>query len=1061
MRLLSAFQAKNAVAAVLNPQTGVLIEVSDNFFAVLGYRPEQIVGKAPVEFDLWPNLDERSAMWAQVRETGHIVDLKCSVRCADQTVLNAILSAEYIQHSPDQEHLFCLLQIIGGVDSQDGKAEPKNLYESMYFHASEGMYRMLANGGFVDVNPSLFKALGYDSSEQVLREYGRDISPLHVDQDNLEQLVQRLLENGRVNGWRSQIKRRDGSVMWVNQNARVVYHDDGRPAFFEGTVIDITANIQARDALLQTQSQYRAVVDQSSDGVYLVQKGKILFANKAVSDLLEYQPEQLIGMDYLDLIHPDDLQLQKDRLAARLSGDDSHQSYEVRMLTQTGKVIECEIRADGLMYQGELASTGTIRNAGERRAQVLALAAAEKRYRGLFESSPIGLFRNRIDGTVDDFNEPMARMMGYDSIESARRELKHMNQIYAKPEQREAIVQDLLKQGFYENFQLEVRVRDGSTKVISITVQVVADESGRPLYLTGSAQDLTERLRIEAALLESERKYRNLVENSQTGVFLLNQSHEFVYVNKFFCDILGFDEQELVGSPYSAILDQRDIERKGSIDAVALEHFSKSSAFETSMRHKNGQRLFVRLHFAETDQHEKLITGTALNITQQRQAEERLRHLATHDPLTGLPNRLMFNRRLSDVLAKANQSGEERKQTYAVLFLDMDGFKWVNDSLGHGAGDRLLVEIARRLENVLVHECLIARYGGDEFTILPDGPCDYQRAADIAQRILRSFSSPFDLGDQQVFSGASVGIVLARDEYQSPDQILRDADTAMYQAKAAGKSQFVIFDEAMHAKVRQRFELETQFRVALERKEFCLHYQPVVDLLSGRMLGVEALVRWRHPQKGLLTPGSFYDIAEETGLITELDEWVVKEACRQLADWRDHYPSAHQLWVNVNCDERRLASPELVEQIFQLLQQHRIPAHLLRLEVTERAFERGRAHAEERLVSLKGLGIGLVVDDFGTGYSSLEAFASSPFDALKVDQVFVRDIDTNPRHAAIVRTIIGFAKDLKLQLTAEGIETESQRKVLLSMGCQLGQGYLFHRPMAASDLAEQLLKPGV
>jgi diguanylate cyclase (GGDEF)-like protein len=450
---------------------------------------------------------------------------------------------------------------------------------------------------------------------------------------------------------------------------------------------------------------------------------------------------------------------------------------------------------------------------------------------------------------------------------------------------------------------------------------------------------------------------------------------------------------------------------------------------------------------------QRQLTGTIIDITRQREAESRLRFHANHDPLTGLPNRALFNRKLAERLSPEERRG---RFSYAVLFLDLDGFKWVNDSLGHGAGDRLLLEISRRLEDELAREMLIARYGGDEFTLLPEGSCDFERAVRIAKRVLTLFERPFMVGAQQVFSAASIGIVLGRPDYDSPEQVVRDADIAMYRAKAAGKAGYVVFDEGMHTEARMRLQMETDFRLALEREEFLLHYHPIVALDDGRLVGTEALVRWLHPVRGLLPPAQFLPLAEETGLIVELDGWVLREACRQLSVWREWYPQLSGLVMNVNVDERQMASPELTGEVAALLAEYSLPPGCLRLEVTEGVFRTGSNYAKEQLEELKALGVGLAVDDFGTGYSSLEAFAASSFDALKVDQSFVRDIISNPRHRAIVRTIISFAKDLGLLLTAEGIETDEQRALLVELGCAYGQGNWFSLPLPADEF-ERLL----
>jgi diguanylate cyclase (GGDEF)-like protein/PAS domain S-box-containing protein len=518
--------------------------------------------------------------------------------------------------------------------------------------------------------------------------------------------------------------------------------------------------------------------------------------------------------------------------------------------------------------------------------------------------------------------------------------------------------------------------------------------------------------------------------------------------------MLGYGEEQLLAMDLTNLVAPEYLSQAREIIRKRLSGPQVAEEFESCVLHQNGSRVYVTVNVAPVEiDGEVHMIGTVRNVSKQREAEARLHFHAAHDSLTGLSNRLVFNRRLAEVIART-ASGEAGG--YCVIFLDLDGFKWVNDSLGHGAGDRLLLEIARRLENELVHEVMIARYGGDEFTVLPDGPCDHRRAIAIANRILSLFEEPFEIGGQQVFSAASLGIVLGRPDYESPDQVLRDADTAMYRAKAAGKSGYVVFDEAMHAEARGRLQMETDFRLAFERDQFVLHYQPIVSLETGILVGAEALVRWRHPTRGLIAPEEFLPVAEETGLITDMDTWVLREACRQLAEWRRTLPAATGLVMNVNVDERQMASLDMLEEAVQLLGEHALPAHCLRLEVTETVFRSGRGHIEGQLGALKALGIGLAVDDFGTGYSSLESFAASPFDALKIDQIFVRDLETNPRHRAIVRTIISFATDLGLLLTAEGIENDGQRRLLLELGCHYGQGYLFDKPLSAEQFEHRL-----
>ncbi len=628
-----------------------------------------------------------------------------------------------------------------------------------------------------------------------------------------------------------------------------------------------------------------------------------------------------------------------------------------------------------------------------------------------------------------------------------------MLDVYSDPAERQVLVGRALAEGSFSHHETSVNDVNGNVRWVSTSVRLTRDENNQPAHFTGSAVDIQDRREMERALIGSENKYRTLVEQSHVGVFIMDQAR-LVYVNRALAEMLGADESDLIGASYMDLLAPEVVGDVGYLERFTIDTGETPQDFESCLMHRNGQRVYTRVSVWPVEvEGQSQMTGTIIDITRQREAESRLRFHANHDPLTGLPNRALFNRMLSERLSPDERQG---KCSYAVLFLDLDGFKWVNDSLGHGAGDRLLLEIARRLEGELGKEVLIARYGGDEFTILPEGSCDFGRAVAIAKRVLALFEQPFSIGGQQVFSAASIGIVLGRSDYESPDQVLRDADNAMYRAKAAGKSGFVVFDEGMYAEARMRLQMETDFRLALERFEFVLHYQPIVALDGGKLVGIEALVRWQHPVRGLLPPSQFLPLAEETGLIVELDGWVMREACRQLALWRRQRPDWRAVVMNINVDERQMGSLDLTEDVLHLLQNYKLPPSRLRLEVTEGVFRSGSAHASEQLAALKELGVGLAVDDFGTGYSSLEAFASSSFDALKVDQSFVRDLTVNPRHRAIVRTIIGFAKDLGLLLTAEGIETDEQRQLLLELGCEFGQGNLFAEALSPAEFERRL-----
>lgn len=921
MGLVDRFRHSDTVVALLCADRGTVLEANPALERVLGYRLTDALGRRPLELGLWPDMSVRTAIWSQLRESGRVSGLLISVRHAAGHLLACRLNAECVD-GEDGTQIFALLDAAPERLAEHSNDPQRESYRSLYLHAAEGLFRCLPGGGLIDANPAMARMFGFESAEHMLLALSEDMDSLYADAEDAARVREELAASGRVRGRRQRMRRRDGSLLWVSENSRAVVDAAGRVLFHEGSLIDISAEQEAQQALRESESLYRALVQNCRDGVFLIQRGRLLFINPALAEMLGYAPAELIGQSYMGLVHPDDVQAQAQRRQAREDGSLDVQRYVIRLLHREGHVVSVEVHADAIIYHGDIASTGVMRDITVEQRQRQALADAEARYRELFDRSPVGLFRSTEQGRFLDVNPALARMLGYPDAASLVNALEHVDRLYADPDDRDRLLLKLREHGAVADFPTRLVAHDGSLLWVNLSVQRVDERAG------------------------------------------------------------GME-----------------------------------------------------------------LAGSVVDVSRQREAEHLLRFHANFDPLTGLPNRWQFEQQLLITLGEAQ--GRDRHD-YAVLFLDLDGFKWVNDSLGHGAGDRLLVAIAERLSLTLGREALLARYGGDEFSMLPTGPCSRARAEALARLIAELFQRPFRVDGQEVYSGASVGIVLGHPDYRWPEQILRDADTAMYRAKVLGKGGFAVFDEAMHAEARRRFELQTDLRLALGRGEFVVHYQPIVELDSGRALGCEALVRWRHPRRGLLLPGEFLPLAEEAGLIGEIDLWVLREACRQVAAWRGRL-GYEGFSLSVNMDERLVALPSAPSEIAAALAAAGLPASALHIEVTERVFSADMNQAGERLDRLKATGAALVVDDFGTGYSSLERFAESPFDALKIDRGFIRDMGANIRHRAIVRTIIGFAGDLGLSLTAEGIETEEQRAALLAMGCGRGQGYLFAPALEAGE----------
>ena len=444
-----------------------------------------------------------------------------------------------------------------------------------------------------------------------------------------------------------------------------------------------------------------------------------------------------------------------------------------------------------------------------------------------------------------------------------------------------------------------------------------------------------------------------------------------------------------------------------------------------------------------------------VELTERKRAEQQLAHTALHDPLTDLPNRLLFMDRLRHVIEHARR---HKGYMYAVLFLDLDRFKVVNDSLGHNVGDQLLIESARRLTACLRSEDTVARFGGDEFVILLEGIQDASDAIQIAERIQNDLALPYDLGNHKVIIFVSTGIVLGEAGYEQPDDVLRDADIAMYRAKGQGLGRYEIFDSAMLDRVMSRMELENNLQKALEHQEFIVHYQPILDVRTNRIAGFEALVRWQHPIKGLIPPAEFIPTAEETGLIVPIGYWVLDEACRQIGIWQAQFPADPPLTINVNLSTRQYTQPDLISRITDILQKNKLDAGSLKLELTESLVIEDSESTSLTLSKLRGLGIQVQIDDFGTGYSSLSYLHTLPIDTLKVDRSFISRLGSNTNSSEIVHTILTLAHNLGMKVIAEGVETNEQLSRLKAMDCEYIQGFLFAKPVDNQEAVALLEK---
>jgi diguanylate cyclase (GGDEF)-like protein/PAS domain S-box-containing protein len=557
--------------------------------------------------------------------------------------------------------------------------------------------------------------------------------------------------------------------------------------------------------------------------------------------------------------------------------------------------------------------------------------------------------------------------------------------------------------------------------------------------------------RVEVILRESEERYASIARIVNNGVWDWNLETNEIYFSSQWKAMLGYQEDEIGNRPDDWFIRLHPEDRDRVQQEIAHHCEGLAACFESQYRllHQDGSyRWMLGCGLVSRDAAGKAnrLVGSQTDITIRKIREDRLLHNALHDGLTGLANRGLFMERLKHALALTKRHEEYR---FAVVFLDLDRFKVINDSLGHIAGDQLLITISHRLKGCLRFTDTCARLGGDEFAILLEYAQDDRETIKVVERMQHLLKAPFQLNGQEIFANASIGVILSTLGYEKPEDLLRDADTAMYRAKALGRGRYEVFTQEMHEHAVSLLQLETDLRRAIERHEFLVFYQPVMELRTSRITGFEALVRWQHPERGLVSPAEFIPVAEETGLILTIGRWVLSEACKQMKQWQHQYPTSSPLTISVNLSRRQFSQPDLVQQIEKILQETELEPRCLKLEITESAIMEDANSATGMMQQLKTLGVQLVMDDFGTGYSSLSHLHLFPIDTLKIDPSFVHKADTDLEKVEIIRTVISLAWNLGIDVVAEGIETKRQMSQLKLLKCDLAQGYLFSRPLTS------------
>lgn len=852
-------------------------------------------------------------------------------------------------------------------------------------------------------------------------------------------------------------------VAFENENDQGIFQinvvpvKDENNEIFAGMVMwqDISERKKAEKDLQDSERRYRNLFENANDIIYIHDpQGNYIALNQAAERVFGYTHDEALSMNIGQIVVPEHLKLARRKMAKKISGSARQTAYEVDCLTKEGSRLTLEVNTVTIHKDGvPIAIQGIARDITERKQTEAALKIREEQYRDLFENANDLIYTHDLQGNFTSLNRAGEYITGYPREEALS---TNISKIVAPEflESARAMTMRKIDGEAPTTYELEIIAKDGHRVSLELSTRLIF-QGEKPVGVQGIGRDITERKRAEEALIASERQYRMLSEGLIHQVWTAQPDGRLDHVNKRTVDYFGRTAEDLIGQGWQNVVHPEDLPN-------CIEKWTHSLRtgedyeVEFRLRRHDGQYLWhVARAAAGLNAEGQIIKwfGTNTDIDLEKVAEEKLNHYARHDPLTNLPNRVEFMNHLRQAVERANGNDFAR---FAVLFLDLDRFKVVNDSLGHTIGDKLLVAIAERLTSCVRPGDVVARLGGDEFTILLNRTGPIEDVARVAERLQFKLSEPFKLDNYEVFTTASIGIIISDDVPRNPEDFLRDADAAMYRAKDSGKARYEIFDREMHVRNMDLLQVETDLRHASERGEFEVFYQPIVDLETGDVREFEALIRWRHPKHGLVAPNQFIGVAEETGLIIPIGRWILGEACRQTAEWQ--HGLDFPLSISVNLSAKQLMHPTLISNIREILQQTGLDPRALKLEVTESTVMEHSDTSLAVLSELKQMGISLSTDDFGTGYSSLSYLHHFPFDRLKIDRSFVNKMSEDEKSSAIVKTILMLGENLGIEVVAEGIESGSQLDLLRRLGCPLGQGYLFSRPVSAAGVDEMLLE---
>lgn len=930
--------------------------------------------------------------------------------------------------------------------TENALVENEERYRDLFENANDLIYIHDLEGNFISINHAAERVFGYPREEALKMNINQIITP-----DYLKLAQQKL--SAKTSGTKQAVYEvdcltKEGRRITLEINSRAIFKD-GKAVAVQGIARDITERKQIEKAIHRSETELQALLAAITDVILVFDsEGRYLKIASTNHKGLFKPAGELIGKTIRDVFPKPQADYFLDKIREALTG-----RKPVRM--EYSLVIGAEELWFSSVISPMMADSVVVvaHDITNRKQAEETLREQEEQYRELFENANDLIYTHDLQGNFTSLNRAGELITGYTREEALKMNIAEVVAPDYLESARQMIHQKITGE-MPTTYDLDIIAKQGNRVSLELSTRLIY-HNGIPVGVQGIARNITERKRVKEALINSERRYRLLGEGIMHQVWTAQPDGKLDYINERTLEYFDLTIEQLIGEGWQTVVHPEDLPGCIKKWTSSLE---TGKDYEVEFRLKRYDGTY-RWHQARAtaglDAEGKIISwfGTNTDIDDKKIAEAKLNYFAGHDALTNLPNRAKFMNHLERAAKRAECNSAFR---FAVLYLDLDRFKLINDSLGHSIGDKLLIVIAERLESCVRPGDLVARLGGDEFTILLCNINEPSDAARVAERFLDKLSTPFKLDGYEVFTSASIGIIVSDEIPRQPDDFLRDADTAMYRAKEAGKARYEIFDREMHIRNMNLLEMENDLRRAIENDEFRVFYQPIVSLDTGEVREFEALIRWQHPQHGLVMPNEFISVAEETGLIIPIGEWILREACRQTAEWRKLISEPAQLSVSVNLSAKQLMHPNLAAQIGAILSETALNPRCLKLEVTESMVMENSEKALAVISNLKKLGISFSTDDFGTGYSSLSYLHRFPFNYIKIDRSFVSKMDSDRKSEAIVRTILLLGQNLHIEVVAEGIETRRQLEALRQLGCKTGQGYFFAKPVNAESAARIL-----